>query len=130
MKWSALLLIVVQAALLFVAPVSACCRDRSTRQAQTIGAADEDCCPAGSHPPGQCPLHKGKTKSSGSGGSRECRLRCAASQAPDFTLGAIGVLPGPAAIPVAAPRSTFGSIASSTVLARSLNPDAPPPKAL
>lgn len=47
----ALALALIQASAFAMA--NACCCRR-----MTMAAGDSDCCPAGSHPPGQCPLHR------------------------------------------------------------------------
>ena len=111
----ALVLTVLQCGLLFTAPVTACCG----RKAETA----IDCCPAGSHAPGECPLHKAAR-------SADCAFRCDASHAPDFVLGTIGILAAPVQqlpVPVATPLAAFASI---DVTAPASHPDAPPPKAL
>jgi hypothetical protein len=138
----ALALTVLQFALLFAAPVSACCQPgafRSTAAAASI-ESEIDCCPPGSHAPGQCPLHKNKDRGSKSTdraaslateakGERGCRMVCDAPHGPTFVLGFIGI--------VGAPQSNVDVIASalpagaaSTSTARPSLPDAPPPRLL
>ena len=60
----ALALTALQLALLFSVPVSACCVSTAAAVAHAPSSTDKDCCPAGSHAPGQCPLHKDKGKTS------------------------------------------------------------------
>jgi len=111
----ALLLTVLQCGLLFTAPVTACC----ARKAE----AAVDCCPAGSHAPGECPLHKAAR-------SADCAFRCNASHAPDFVLGSIGILTVPVQqfpVPVASPLEPFAPVQA---IGRTSHPDSPPPKAL
>jgi hypothetical protein len=61
----------------------------SAPAAMTVSA--DDCCPAGSHPPGECPLRH-RRASAGHGSARDCRLACA--QAGDRALLLVaGVLP-------------------------------------
>jgi hypothetical protein len=58
-------------------------------------------------------------------------MRCSASHAPDFVLGAIGVLPRPSILTfAAAPPSSFQARLAAALLARPALPDAPPPRAL
>src|SRR3954471_21382690 len=114
----ALAVALLQCALLFAAPMSACCGSGNVRlKADAAGDAHE-CCPAGAHAPGQCPLHK-------TARSADCAFRCDASHAPDFVLGAMGVLTRPAAAP-ADPAIVSPRTASRTpaLLARTILPDA------
>src|SRR3954465_3617407 len=88
----ALAVTLLQCVLLFAAPVSACCGSGNVRQKADAARDAHECCPAGAHAPGQCPLHK-------TSHSADCAFRCDASHAPDFVLGAMGVLTRPAAVP-------------------------------
>jgi hypothetical protein len=127
----ALVLTLLQCALLFASPAAACCAAGADRlRAAAAAPADEiECCPPGSHPPGQCPLHR--TGAKGKAASRsECRLRCDARHAADFVLGVSGILPRPAA-GLAAPRAVIVERIDPAfaVIAPSV-PDAPPPRSL
>lgn len=120
----ALAVVLLQCALLFAAPVSACCATAAAR-AHATGAESSaiECCPAGAHAPGQCPLHKQER-------SADCALRCGQTHAPDFVLGAVGILPPPTltlAPPAALP---VDAIAMPRVVVRAIRPDGPPPRSL
>ena len=127
----ALALTVLQLAVLFAAPVSACCMASSAEHHEAAAAAAEkaDCCPPGSHAPGQCPLHKSNDR-----GSRvedrgsNCRILCDAPHGPQFLLGAIGILPEPASIAIEIMPSALHAGAPLTATARPSLPDAPPPR--
>src|SRR4051794_15650027 len=120
----ALAVALLQCVLLFAAPMSACCGSGNVRQKADTARDAHECCPAGAHAPGQCPLHK-------TSHSADCAFRCDASHAPDFVLGAIGVLTRPAAT-LPAPAAVTPRTMSRTpaLLARTILPDAPPPKSL
>lgn len=127
----ALGVMLLQLTLLFAAPFSACCATVAAKAHHTaVRAADvEDCCPPGSHPPGQCPLHRSgraNTRSS----SAECRIRCAAPQAVAFIAGVVGVLPVPVAASIAVIASDVTVVPAARPIARPAHPDAPPPKLL
>jgi hypothetical protein len=125
----ALTVALLQCALLFAAPVSACCGPgnfRLTAEATNEAEATtpHECCPAGAHAPGQCPLHKAAH-------SRQCAFRCGASHAPDLVIGAIGVLTPPSVTSVNPPTATTRPAARPpALLARTILPDAPPPESL
>ena len=123
----ALALVAVQFALLFAAPVAACCReDVAARAAASRVEAEKDCCPPGSHPPGQCPLHRRASRQSES----ECRIRCNAPHGTGFVIGIAGLLPPPA---VARLEMRFSSLDVTVVpvfVSRFVPPVAPPPKVL
>jgi hypothetical protein len=117
----ALVVIALQMTGVFAAPLSACC---PTRTAAAVAAADKDCCPAGSHAPGQCPLHKRSTSAS----RVSCRLQCDAPHGLQFVAGAIGVLPAPAttAVPFAV-EPIRGTVRVLPELPDFV-PDSPPPR--
>ena len=120
----ALLVILCQVALVFAAPVSSCC---PPRHASTVDA-EKDCCPAGSHAPGECPLHaRNKSKAAS---QSACRMLCDAPHGVQFLIGAIGVLPSPVASP--APLTAVSVISFPHLLAtrRPALPDSPPPRVL
>jgi len=128
----ALALTALQLALLFSVPVSACCVPKAAAVAHAPSAAGKDCCPAGSHAPGECPLHKtrGDQKSPELQTSRtsQCRLMCDAPHGAQFLLGAIGVLPAPEGIEIALTSRAFDTRSQASVLLRAALPDAPPPR--
>src|SRR4051812_11028660 len=78
----ALVLIVLQVALVFTAPLAARCAASSRSAAQP----EHECCPAGSHPPGECPRHASKNASA-------CRLACDAPHGVGLLVVTLGVLP-------------------------------------
>jgi len=136
----ALALTVLQLALLFTSPISACCTRNGGHMAVRVAADEAECCPAGAHPAGECPLHRpsarasaGRTASprgdSAPAGST-CRMMCDAPHGPQFLLGTIGVLPAPDVTIVSLASSALPSAASFLTHARPSIPDAPPPKFL
>jgi hypothetical protein len=123
-RFRTLALVTAMAQLLVIGSVSvALCCQPAQKSAENV----EDCCPAGSHPDGVCPLHGKKSKESRP--ASDCRLTCAAkvhgqmllpSGAPVVTVLSIGP-PAEAhatALPVVTP-----------VLTVDLVPNTPPPKA-
>jgi hypothetical protein len=127
--WSALVLSVLQIALLFVAPVSACCV-RDDRAVRSQMSAEVECCPPGSHPPGQCPLHKSRAVGRGEQ-SAPCRMRCDAQRPDDVLPVAIGVLPPPRTRFLPPARSLpFDEVMTAGAVSQRPLPDAPPPKSL
>jgi hypothetical protein len=131
-SYAALVLSTLQCALLFAAPIAACCRP--DQRPAAAPAAAVTCCPAAAHADGECPLHHQKADAKPAaqqpGGAAECRMRCDAAHAPDFVLGAIGVLPRPAAAIAPAGTSPFDLDRPLPLRARFALPDAPPPRAL
>lgn len=143
----ALALTVLQFTLLFAAPVSACCNAGAFRSAHAVKVdTDEvECCPPGSHPPGQCPLHKDKVRasaasakqaesarSSGASSSRAaaCRMLCDAPHGPQFLLGVVGVIAAPESTPIDLTEDALPAGAPLAATARPSLPDAPPPRLL
>jgi hypothetical protein len=131
----ALALTALQLALLFSVPVSACCLPKAAAVAHANSATAHECCPAGSHAPGECPLHKGKTggtdrKSPDRQTSGACRMMCDAPHGPQFLLGAIGILPAPEPIELAPSSQPLVARTSDLVRSRGAFPDAPPPRLL
>jgi hypothetical protein len=121
----ALAVVLLQCALLFAAPVSACCGTAAEggHATQAEGSPAIECCPPGTHAPGQCPLHKPERSS-------DCALRCGQTHAPDFVLGAVGILTPPV-VSLAPPATTrAGAIAIPGVVVRAIPPDGPPPRSL
>jgi len=123
----ALAVALLQCALLFAAPLSACCGKgdvRSHAAASKEGQATPvDCCPVGAHPPGQCPLHK-KERSS------DCAFRCGQAHAPDFVLGAVGILAAPPASLAPPTAAIVHDLAGPGIVVRVSRPDGPPPRSL
>lgn len=128
----ALALTVLQLAVLFGAPLSCCMSARGGhRGAAVVSAEEKDCCPPGSHPPGQCPLHKSKDRGSKSEDrASSCRMMCDAPHGPQFLLGAIGIVQAPVSIALELTPSALHAGAPLTATARPSLPDAPPPRLL
>jgi hypothetical protein len=124
----ALALTVLQFALLFAVPVSACCARGGADHAAPRAAEEVECCPPGTHPPGQCPRHQG-TKTAETKRDRDCRLTCDAPHGPQFLLGATGVLPLPQSIEIELSQYALHAAAPDAATARPSLPDAPPPRA-
>lgn len=127
----ALGMMLLQLTVLLAAPFSACCAPAAATPHQTAPriAEAEDCCPPGSHPPGQCPLHRSARKDTRSPAA-ECRIRCAAPEAAAFVAGLIGVLPPPVVVSVPARSLDLAAVRDGSVIVRAAHPDAPPPKLL
>ena len=128
MATCALALVVCHTALALAAPISSCCPARSG--ASAVSATEEkDCCPAGSHPPGQCPLHKGaKASSQRTRDAASCRIQCDSSHGAQFVIGTVGVLPAPA-LTLAPPFvSRAIAVAAADPVSRPFLPDLPPPR--
>jgi len=118
----ALALVVCHCALVFAAPLSSCCPSRDARPAAT---AEKECCPAGSHPPGECPLHKRSHTTS----KTSCRMQCDAPHGAQFLPGAVGLLPAPAASIAAPIASRAIALATVDLQTRPFLPESPPPRA-
>jgi hypothetical protein len=119
----ALALVVCQAAIVFAAPLSSCCPSKP--HAVTV-QEEKECCPAGSHAPGQCPRH-GR---SASRPDTSCRMLCDAPHGAQFVLGAVALLPAPAAAipaPLSSSSIVLASLAHDT---RPFVPESPPPRIL
>jgi hypothetical protein len=130
----ALGVVLLQLTVLFAAPFSACCvtPDSRTRSASSRSADVEDCCPPGSHPPGQCPRHRGARRpgTDGRTAATECRIRCTAEQRAGLITGPIAVMPRPAVAVVATIPHDLYVAAEPAPNVPSAHPDAPPPKLL
>ena len=115
----ALLVLVAQLTAVLAAPLVACAMTASIARGDSV-----DCCPAGSHPPGQCPLHRRESRSD------DCRLTCARQGSTPFVPGFVGVLPPSTSIaPVILVVPAVASFVV-TPIARSLTPASPPPRSL
>jgi len=123
--------VLLQLTMLFGAPFSACCVPAETRtdKASTRSAEVKECCPPGSHPPGQCPLHRGARKGA-QASSTECRIRCGTPHTAGLIAGGVGVLPAPAISTAATISFDLDAVSAPRVTARPAHPDAPPPKLL
>ena len=131
----ALALTVLQFALLFAAPVSACCNAGAFRAPAHATAVENEveCCPPGSHPPGQCPLHRRAASSAAArhAASRAaCRMTCDAPHGPQFLLGIVGVIAAPESTQIDLTADTLHSGAPFAATSRPSLPDAPPPRLL
>lgn len=127
----ALALLLLQCAMAFAAPISACCAPRASTAAQA--AADEgECCPPGSHPPGQCPLHKDKKSTAPQTSSRasQCRMVCDGPHGPQLMLTTVGLLPAPIVTDITLASTAIAARDAATPVSRHAFPDAPPPKRL
>jgi hypothetical protein len=122
----ALALIAMQFALLVAAPVSACCVS-GAKEVTRRETAKIECCPAGSHAPGECPLHKSKNRESR---NPVCRMTCSAPDVATILIGTIGVLPAPQSSALYMTESSLHAGAPVTVTGRPSVPDAPPPRLL
>ena len=113
---AALVLMLAQLAAVCAVPLVACAASPSVHRAQV------ECCPAGTHPPGECPLHKQDAHST------QCRMTCARQGATPFVPGVAAVLLPSPTIAVftgaAALVSDFVPVAAS----RGITPSSPPPK--
>jgi len=92
--------------------------------------AQVECCPPGSHPPGQCPLHKTKSARAADRSAGVCRMMCDAPHGPQFVLGMIGVIAAPASTHVDLTADSLDAHALPAPSARPSLPDAPPPRLL
>jgi len=125
----ALLMTALHVALVFAVPVSACCGDFRLKAETTREATKEvECCPAGAHAPGQCPLHR--PASAHKQQKDECRMRCDASHDGLFLIAAIGVLPRPAESAVVFTHTPLEARGIFAPASRPSVPDAPPPRLL
>ena len=123
----ALALTVLQLALLFAVPVSACCARGAAEHPAARATQEIECCPPGTHPPGQCPRHQG-SKTGGAKRDGGCRMTCDAPHGPEFLLGAIGVVPPPQATEISLTGYALHAGAPLAIDARPSLPDAPPPR--
>ena len=131
----ALALTVLQFALLFAAPVSACCNAGAFRAAPHARTVENEveCCPPGSHPPGQCPLHRRASSNAArhaESSRAACRMTCAAPHGPQFLLGFIGVIATPQSTAIDRIAHPLHAGAPFAAAARPSLPDAPPPRLL
>jgi hypothetical protein len=130
----ALALTVLQFALLFAAPVSACCNAGAFRAAHVRTVENEvECCPPGSHPPGQCPLHRRAVSNAArhaESSRAACRMTCDAPHGPQFLLGFVGVIAAPQSAEIDLAAGLLHASTPRAATARPSLPDAPPPRLL
>ena len=105
-------------------PAALCCERKSVETRPAVS----ECCPAGSHPPGLCPMHaSSKAKSRD---KRDCQARPLVDLHDLFVaLNTGGVLPAPAVIaaPVGIESAPF--VAHLRTIDLSTAPPGPPPRA-
>ena len=123
----ALALLVCQTASVFAAPLSSCCPARHAASAPAA-EAETECCPAGSHPPGQCPRHKSSTTPSKPAKKMDCRIQCDAPHGVQFLIGVAGLLPPPVVSPAAPIVSRAVVVATADPQTRPFVPESPPPR--
>ena len=114
---AALLMVVAQVFAVCAVPLAACALSPSAVHHERV-----ECCPAGSHPPGQCPLHKTPSH------SNECRMTCARQGATPFVPGVVGVLLPSIAMANPAGGTLPVPALDSVPCSRSSIPSSPPPK--
>lgn len=112
----ALLMVLTQLTAVCAVPLVACA------MAPVAHRQSVECCPAGSHPPGQCPLHKNDSH------SNDCRMTCARQATTPFVPGVVGVLPPSIAIATVIDAVTPVFAVESVLDSRSPTPSPPPPK--
>ena len=115
-----LTLMLAQTALVFAAPLSACCPGKTA-----AAAVNDECCPPGSHPPGQCPRHARSQQDS----RESCRLQCDAPHGAQFVAAVGGMLPAPAPLEIPSDDAGAIALASAAELLRASIPTSPPPRA-
>lgn len=122
----AVCLALVQASVAIVS--AAVCGCEARRAAK---AASEDCCPAGSHPPGMCPVHRGATDHQDTGKTASAALVvCNAGAAMQLVLlSGAPPLQKPATTPTLEFAPAALVVAVDALINLNLVPHAPPPKA-
>ena len=114
----AVCLALVQASVVTLSVAACCCE---VRHAAKIAA--EDCCPVGSHPPGECPLHRAPKKAG------DCALSCNTSASLQLVLlSGAPPLARPATAPMLVPVSASAAPSSVWLDDVDLVPHAPPPR--
>ena len=114
----ALILALVQLTAVLAVPLVAC-----TAMTPAAHHDSVECCPAGSHPPGECPLHRQEATHSGA-----CRLTCAKQGTTPFVPGIAGVLPPSFEMTTVLAAGPRLAIADASGIFRSITPASPPPK--
>jgi hypothetical protein len=122
----ALAMLVCQTASVFAAPLSSCCPARHAATAPAA-EAETECCPAGSHAPGQCPRHK-RSNAPSTPLKVDCRMQCDAPHGVQFLLGVAGLVPPPIVSPAAPIVSRAVVVATADPQARPFVPESPPPR--
>jgi hypothetical protein len=114
-------LALLQVGALFAAPVMAACCASSSRSGNEQSAAADECCPTGSHPPGQCPMHRSSRST--------CRMSCAAHRDAALPVLQAAVLPAAIRIDLDRPSGPRTLAARDEALSIDAVPDSPPPRA-
>ena len=125
----ALVVMLLQLGLLGVGPLVACCGPDSAAAVAGDQSSKVECCPPGSHPPGQCPLHR-EARDKSRPAAAECRIRCDAPSGPGIVLGATGMMPPPPIASVSTISQALSPAPAPLPTNRPALPDAPPPKFL
>ena len=113
----ALIVLVLQFALLAGAPVAACCR-------ATPRAVAPQCCKAAPHASGHCPMHPRSERT-----GTECRMTCANGDSAQLLLVVFGVLPPPVEAQVSLTMDEVNPVRQVLGPSRTSTPDTPPPEA-
>jgi len=123
---AAVCLALVQASVAIVSAAACGCEARRAAK-----AASEDCCPAGSHPPGMCPVHRDATTHATTKKTAGPALAiCQAGAAMQLVLlSGAPPLPKPATNPTLEPVRATAAVADAALVDLDLVPHAPPPKA-
>jgi len=114
---AALLMVLAQFLAVCAVPLGACALSPAAAHRASV-----ECCPAGSHPPGQCPLHRNDSH------SNQCRMTCARQSATPFLPGMVGVMPPSIAVATAADVATPVVVLDPIHVSSTLTPSSPPPK--
>ena len=121
----AVCLALVQASVAIVSAAACGCEARRAAK-----AASEDCCPAGSHPPGMCPVHRDTTGHPNGNKTAGAALVCNAGGTMQLVLLAgAPPLPRPATTVTLEPVPATIVAADAALIDLDLVPHAPPPKA-
>ena len=121
----AVCLALVQASVAIVSAAACGCEARRAAK-----AANEDCCPAGSHPPGMCPLHRDAAGQPDAKKTAGAALVCNAGAAMQLVLlSGAPPLQKPATTPTLEPAPATPVVADAALIDLDLVPHAPPPKA-
>jgi hypothetical protein len=115
---AALVVLMAQLTAVCGVPLAACAASPAAAHHESV-----DCCPPGSHAPGQCPLHKRESASD------HCRMTCARQGVTPFVPGIVGVLPVAMSVAPIVASGTALFAANPVRISLTLPPAAPPPKA-
>lgn len=122
----AVCLALIQASVAIVSAAACGCEARRAAK-----AASEDCCPAGSHPPGMCPVHRDSSGHPNAKKTNGAALAvCNAGAAMQLVLlSGAPPIAKPATTPTLVPAPATLVAADDAVVNLDLVPHAPPPKA-